>query len=125
MKQFIKQYALALVAILTILSFSAFKANGVDILHPRMTVALYFHGDPTIQSQVENEALWTTTPNGQTCNNVNHKACMILVEHTDLNMSGALDPAKITLGSVDSGAGFRPTKTGGSSSTTILSINRA
>lgn len=125
MKLFIKQYTLALVAVLTILSFSAFKPNTVDVQQPKMIVALYFHGDPCVQSQVEDESLWTTVPNGQTCDNVNHKACMMLVEDTDLTALGALNPAKILLGSVNTGSGYIPTRIGGSSSTIVVFINRS
>lgn len=125
MKFFIKQYTLALVAMLTILSFSAFKTNTVDLQQPKMIVVLYFHGDPCVQSQVEDESLWTTSPNGQTCDNVDHKACMMLVEHTDLTALGALNPAKILLGSGNTGAGYLPTRIGGSSSTVVVFINRS
>lgn len=53
MQQIIKHDILAIVAVLTITSFSALKANDIDIQQPRMTVALYFHGDIMDQSQVE------------------------------------------------------------------------
>lgn len=121
-KNNIKKYALAIVAVVTIVSFSAFKTAGVAPLLP-MTVAIYFQGDPLIPAEVENEALWTTTPNGESCNNVNHKACMQHVEDTDLT-SGALNPSKIELGSFSSGVGYVPTRIGGSSSTTFTPINR-
>jgi len=121
---FIKKYALAMVAVVTILSFSAFKASGVDAQQKRMTVALYFQGDPTVASQVANESLWSTTPNGQTCNAVNQKACMQHVEHTDLTVSNTLDPAKIDLGTFNTGAGYIPTRIGGSSSTPFTPFNR-
>lgn len=121
---FIKKYALAIVAVATVLSFSAFKTTDIDLPKPRMTVTVYFQGNPTIQAQVENEALWDTNPNGQTCNNTNQKACLQLVEHTDLTGSGTLDPAKITLGTFNSGAGYIPTRTGGSSSTPFFAVNR-
>ncbi|MBB2949332.1 hypothetical protein [Sphingobacterium sp. JUb56] len=122
---FIKKYALAMVAVATVLTFSAFKVSGGDGQQKRMTVAVYFHGNPTIPSQVENEALWNTDPNDESCNAINQKACMQLVEHTDLTGSNTLDPAKITLGSVNTGAGYVPTRTGGSSSTPFNPINRS
>lgn len=124
MKHFIKQYTLAIVAVLTILGFSAFKANGVAIQQPRMTIALYYHGDIMDQSQVEDGAFWYSTPNGETCNFVNHRACMQLVEHTDLTVLGKLDTTKITLGSMFTGVGYIPTRIGGSSSTVFTPINR-
>ncbi|MEN5054029.1 hypothetical protein [Sphingobacterium kitahiroshimense] len=121
---FIKKYALAMVAVVTVLSFSAFKVSGVDAQQKRMTVAVYFQGNPNNATQVADESLWNTTPNGQTCNFTNQKACMQLVEHTDLTGSNTLDPAKINLGSVSSGVGYIPTRIGGSSSTPFTPINR-
>lgn len=121
---YIRQYALALIALLTIISFSALKAIASKGQQKRMTVALYFHGDVTVQSQVENGIYWKTTPNGETCNFVNHKACMQLVEHTDLTPHNTLDTTKITLGSMYTGAGYIPTRIGGSSSTWFTPVNR-
>lgn len=123
-QSFIKKYALATVAVLTVLSFSALKANGLTILQKRMTLALYFHGDVMVPSQVENGKYWNTTPNGQTCNFVNHRACMQLVEHTDLSALGNLDTTKITLGTMYTGVGYIPTRIGGSSSTLFTPMNR-
>lgn len=120
---FIKKYALAMVAVATIVTFSAFKATGGASLIP-MTVAIYFHGNPMISTQVIDETLWDTEPNEQSCNNVEHKACMQHVEHTDLTSTGTLDPAKILLGSFNSGLGYIPTRIGGSSSTNFTPINR-
>lgn len=124
LKNFIKTNALALVAVATIVGFSAFKSTDAELQQARMTVAVYFQGNPTVVNQVQNEALWSTTPNGQTCNNTNQKACLQLVEHTDLTATNTLDPAKIDLGEVNSGAGYIPTRIGGSSSTPFFAINR-
>lgn len=125
MKQFIKKYGLVLVAFLTIFSFSAFSTSSIQLQEKRMIVALYFHGNPCIASQVEDESLWTTAPNGLTCDNVNHKACMLLVEHTDLTPMGTLDSTKIILGSINTGAGYIPTRIGGTSATVVIFINRS
>lgn len=121
---FIKQYTLTLTAAMTILSFSAFKAFGSNGQLKRMTVAVYFHGDVMVPSQMENGIYWKTKPNGETCNFVNHKACMQLVEHTDLTPQNTLDTSKITLGSMYTGAGYIPTRIGGSSSTLFTPVNR-
>lgn len=123
MKKFIQKYALAIVAVVTIVTFSAFRTSGVTPLLP-MTVAIYFQGDPMVPAEVTDESLWTTATNGETCNQVNQKACMQHVEDTDLT-SGVLNSAKISLGSFDSGAGFIPTRIGGSSSTPFTPFNRS
>lgn len=112
-----------MVAVAAVVTFSSYKAIGFASLIP-MTVAIYFHGDPTIAAEVEDESRWNITPNGQTCDQTNHKACMQHVQDTDLTSLGKLDPAKILLGSSYSGAGYVPTRTGGSSSTLFTPINR-
>lgn len=121
---FIKQYTLALTAAMTILSFCTFKAFGSNGQLKRMTVAVYFYGDVMVPSQVENGMYWNTAPNGQSCNFVNHRACMQLVEHTDLTPQNTLDTSKITLGSMYTGVGYIPTRIGGSSSTLFTPVNR-
>jgi len=121
---FIKSNVLAIVPVSAILSFLTLKVSGLDIQQKRMTVAIYFHGNPNNQAEVEDESKWNRTPNGQTCNWINQKACMQLVEHTDLTIYNTLDPAKITLGTTSSGVGYIPTRTGGSSSTSFTPINR-
>lgn len=123
-KSLISQYAFVLTAVLTILGFSVFKAIASKGQQIRMTVALYYHGDVMVQAQVENGKYWNTTPNGETCNFVNHRACMQLVEHTDLTVLGNLDTTKITLGSMFTGIGYIPTRIGGSSSTLFTPVNR-
>ncbi|MEN5435280.1 hypothetical protein ABE545_16720 [Sphingobacterium faecium] len=123
---FIKQHALAMVAVATIVTFSAFKATGVDIQQARYTLAVYFHGNPENPAEVEDESKWTTTPNLETCDGANTIACMQLVEHSDLTASDELDPAKITLGSQNTtGLNYIPTRTGGSSLTAFRPINRS
>lgn len=112
-----------MVAVAAVVTFSSYKAVGFASLIP-MTVAIYFHGDPTIPAEVTDESLWDTNTNDESCDDTNHKACMQLVEHTDLTSTGTLDPAKILLGSFNSGAGYVPTRIGGSSSTTFTPINR-
>nr|WP_315402011.1 hypothetical protein [uncultured Sphingobacterium sp.] len=123
-KNIFKKYALAMVAAATIITFSAFKVSGGDGQQKRMTVSVYFHGNPNNPAEVADESRWNTTPNGETCNNIPQKACMQLVENTDLTVSNTLDPAKINLGSVSSGVGYVPTRIGGSSSTPFNPINR-
>lgn len=121
---FLKSNVMAIVAVIAIVSFSTLKVSGLDGQQKRMNVPIYFHGDPSSASEVADENRWNTTPNGETCNAVNQKACMILVQHTDLTASNTLDPAKINLGSVSTGVGYVPTRIGGSSSTPFQPINR-
>lgn len=122
---FIKQYALAMVAVATIITFSAFKATGVDIQQARYTVAVYFDGNETNPSEVADASNWTTAPNGQTCDGPDNKACMQLVEDSDLTGT-SLDPAQITLGAQNTtGSNYIPTRTGGTSATPFRPINRS
>ncbi|MEN5054030.1 hypothetical protein [Sphingobacterium kitahiroshimense] len=124
LKIFIHQYLPAIVTVLTIVILSALKANGFQELQKRATLAIYFHGNPSIASQVADESLWTTVPNLETCDATNHRACMQLVEHTDLTSSGVLDATKIELGTMNTGIGFIPTRIGGTSATPFRPINR-
>ena len=121
---FLKANILAIVAVTAILSFLTMKVSGEDGEQKRMTVPIYFHGNVNNAAEVADENRWNTTPNGETCNAGNQKACMILVEHTDLTASNTLDPAKINLGAVFTGVGYIPTRIGGSSSTLFNPINR-
>lgn len=120
---FIKKYAMAIVACMVILCFSVLKVNG-GAKQKRMTVAVYFHGNPNDPAQIANHTLWNTNPNGQTCSGINHRACMLLVDHTDLTPTATLNPVKIKLGSVFTGVGYVPTQIGGSTSTIFTPINR-
>ncbi|MCS3553573.1 MULTISPECIES: hypothetical protein [unclassified Sphingobacterium] len=126
LKNFIKTNAMALLAIGTIGGFSAFKASNMTSGKSLIPVTVQFQGNPAIQSQVEDESMWTTSPNGQTCDGANQKSCNIPVDHTDLNSSGtALNPSRITLGSsLTSSGNYIPTKTGGSSTTPFNPVNR-
>ncbi|MGE8429620.1 MAG: hypothetical protein ACN6O7_17180 [Sphingobacterium sp.] len=90
------------------------------------SVMLYFHGDSSDPSQVQDESNWTTTPNGQDCNG-DSKACAQEVDSSDLTSTGQLDPAKIQLGAQESSPSsndYIPTRTGGSSTTPFNPINR-
>ncbi|WP_400263293.1 hypothetical protein ACFX5U_09645 [Sphingobacterium sp. SG20118] len=122
MKNFIKKYALSIVAVVTIVTFSAFKVSGTKAF---MTIPVYFNGVPTNATQVADESKWTIVPNGQTCNNVPNLACMILVDHTDLT-GGQLDPAKINLIAVPgaAGPGYIPQRSSGTGTPNPQIINR-
>lgn len=113
-----------MVAVATILTFSAFKATGVNIQQARATLAIYFHGDETVQAEVEDASRWTTVPNGETCDGANNLACMQLVEHTDLTGT-SLNPTEITLGSQITSSGYIPTRIAGTSTTPFRPINRS
>ncbi|AIM39005.1 hypothetical protein KO02_21635 [Sphingobacterium sp. ML3W] len=121
MKNFIQKYALAIVAVATIVTFSAYKVTGTNAAF--VTTPIYFHGDATDPDQVADESNWTTTPNGKSCNGDN-LACMMLVENTDLTGS-QLDPLKITLDAIEgaSALGYIPEHIGGSGSPNPIIIN--
>lgn len=121
-KNIIQKYALAMVAVATIITFSAFKVSGTNAF---MTVPVYFNGTPTNATQVADESRWTIVPNGQTCNNVNNLACMMLVDHTDLT-GGQLDPAKINLIAVPgaSATGFIPQRSSGTGTPNPQIVNK-
>lgn len=90
------------------------------------SVMLYFHGDSSDPSQVQDAANWTTSPNGQDCKG-SSKACAQEVDYGDLTSTGQLDPAKIQLGAQESSPSsndYIPTRTGGSSATQFNPINR-
>lgn len=124
MINFIKQYALAIVAVVTIVTFSAFKISSSNAAF--MTIPVYFHGDATDQDQVADENNWTILPNGKNCDDVDNLACMILVDNTDLNSSLQLDSAKINLIAVPGGTtgSFIPQRFSGTGTPNPQIINR-
>ncbi|MGO3194740.1 MAG: hypothetical protein ACTIKE_12040 [Sphingobacterium sp.] len=97
----LKSYVAAIVATASIAGFSAF--NVADASNNLATETAYFHGDPTSPSEVEDASLWTTEPNGQSCNTGNDKACSMSLESEDLIDSPTeegvkeLDPDKIEI----------------------------
>ena len=46
---------MALVAVITILSFLTFKVSGIYGQHKRMTLSIYFHGNPSNSAEVADE----------------------------------------------------------------------
>lgn len=123
--QNLKTVIAATVAAITIIGFSAFKMTENKEGKPLVPVMIYFHGDPEDPTEVANESLWTTTPNGQSCNNVDLKACAQIVDHTDLTSSGSLDPNKIDLDAIATeDDNYIPDRVGGTSDTEFNPINR-
>ncbi|GGH18176.1 hypothetical protein FAZ19_11880 [Sphingobacterium alkalisoli] len=123
MNKFIKTQFLAIAAVVTILGFSAFKMADQGTKKILAPVTIYFHGDPTNPSEVEDESNWSDTPNGQSCSGEN-LACSMAVDTDDLTSSGTLDPNKIQLGASQSPTGYTPEKTGGESPTEPEISNR-
>src|SRR5690606_3116753 len=105
----LQKNAMAIVAMATIVGFSAFKMAEDKTGKPLAPVTIYFHGNPANASQVSNESLWTDEPNDENCNNANELACSMIVDETDLTASGQLDPSKIQLGASSTSSGFTPT----------------
>lgn len=111
-----------MVAVATITTFSAFKVSGVNT-GKLFSPTLYFHGDPTIASEVEDESLWTTTPNGENCNNTQEAACSLEVDASDLN-GNTLDAMKVQIKANKVGSGFIPSEEPSSNATQFNPINR-
>lgn len=88
-------------------------------------VMLYFHGDPTNQSEVEDESNWTTSPNGQSCDNQQKAACALEVDASDVSGS-TLDDSKVQIEGIEAedGDGYLPKEASGSNATHFRPINR-
>lgn len=124
LKNIFKKYALAMVAVAAVVTFSAYKLT--DSKAAFATTPIYFHGDATNPDEVADESKWTTTPNGQSCNDVNNLACMMLVENADLT-GNQLDPLKITLDAKPgaSSLGYIPEHIGGTGTPDPTIVNKS
>ncbi len=89
------------------------------------SVMLYFHGDPTNKSEVEDESNWTTSPNGQSCNAEPEAACALEVDASDVS-GGTLDGSKVQIEAIqaETGAGYLPSEAPSSNATQFDPINR-
>lgn len=89
------------------------------------SVMLYFHGDPTNKSEVEDESNWTTSPNGQSCNNDEQAACALEVDASDVS-GGSLDDSKVQIEGIEAaeGNGYLPSEAPGSNAIQFDPINR-
>lgn len=89
------------------------------------SVMLYFHGDPTNKSEVEDESNWTTSPNGQSCDEEQEAACALEVDASDLN-GGTLDDEKVQIEGIEAaeGNGYLPSESSSSNATHFRPINR-
>jgi hypothetical protein len=119
----IRKNFLMVVALATVIGFSAFKMAEDKTGKPLAPVTIYFHGEADDPTQVADAANWSDTPNGQSCDGDN-LACSMEVDAEDLTPSGQLDPSKIQLSAVPSPSGYTPEKTGGSSQTQPQIFNR-
>lgn len=126
MKKNISSYLTAIVAVVAIIGFSAFKTVE-RIQNPNAeTAILYFHGDPTNEDQVKDTEFWNDAPNNENCNNINELACSMTVSEDDIVLIGTsryLNPS-IIINTFDSGAGFYPTSLTGSVAQPIQIKNR-
>ena len=123
--KFLNNYGYMILGGAMIIGFSAFKGAEAYAGKKLDPVTIYFHGDETSASQVSSAFRWTTTANGESCNDVDLMACSQVVDQTDLISSSRLDSTKIQLGATPtSGGNFIPSKAGGSSSTPFSPTNR-
>lgn len=128
MSNLLKNFGMAMVAILMIIGFSAFKVAEKDNdSKTESPILVYFHGDPLVSTEVQDPELWKVLPYTHTCNTGNNKACSMEVDEDDLTgVSNAryLDPTKITIDAVDTANGFIPDEIHGSSSPNPQIFNR-
>lgn len=89
------------------------------------SVMLYFHGDPTNKSEVEDESNWTTSPNGQSCDEAQEAACALEVDASDVS-GGTLDDSKVQIEGIEAeeGNGYLPSESSNSNATHFRPINR-
>ncbi|MFU1857238.1 hypothetical protein ACK8HY_09495 [Sphingobacterium sp. NGMCC 1.201703] len=123
--KFLNNYGYMILGGAMIIGFSAFKGAEIYAGESLAPVTIYFHGNETSATEVASAFRWTTTPNGESCDDVNLMACSQVVDQNDLISSTRLDSTKIQLGaSPTSGGNYIPSKTGGSSSTPFSPTNR-
>ncbi|MGJ1410197.1 hypothetical protein ACR78Z_11020 [Sphingobacterium thalpophilum] len=108
-----------------IIGFSAFKGAEAYAGKSLAPVTVYFHGDPTISTEVEDLSQWNTSPNGKSCNNRNELACAVQVDPTDLNSSGtSFDSSKIAIEATSTSSGYIPSLESGYTPMQFDPINR-
>ncbi|SJN47910.1 hypothetical protein [Sphingobacterium sp. JB170] len=107
----LKSYVAAIVATASIAGFSAF--NVADASNNLANETLYFHGDTTDPSSVEEPSNWTTSSNGQSCSS-GDIACSMTVTDQDVTASGELDPTRLEIQAQKNNADeYAPTKLSG------------
>ena len=87
-----------------IIGFSAFKGAEAYAGKKLDPVTLYFHGSTNSPADVQNQSLWTETPNNEDCGSGNNAAC------AGSAGSRSLNPSRITLNANPVGSQFIPSK---------------
>ncbi len=67
-----------------IIGFSAFKGAEAYAGKKLDPVTIYFHGSTSSSSDVQNQSLWTETPNDEDCGSGNNAACAMEADASDL-----------------------------------------
>ncbi|MGJ1349550.1 hypothetical protein ACR78U_20560 [Sphingobacterium siyangense] len=96
-----------------IIGFSAFKGAEAYAGKKLDPVTVYFHGSTNSPADVQNQSLWTETPNNEDCGSGNNAACAMEVDASDLTGSAgsrSLNPSRITLNANPVGSQFIPSK---------------
>jgi hypothetical protein len=65
-----------------VLTQSAFKPAGILASLKRAPVTVYYHSNDFSQTEVEKESNWTTTPNSQSCNDVDQAPCSLEIDNS-------------------------------------------
>src|SRR5690606_10096117 len=115
----IRKNFLMVVALATVIGFSAFKMAEDKTGKPLAPVTIYFHGSPANSADVENESLWTEEPNNENCNTGNQNACAMVVDESALAPgtpgTRELDPSKLSIQALStSSSSFIPDPDGSS-----------
>ncbi|MGJ1509079.1 hypothetical protein ACR79F_20400 [Sphingobacterium siyangense] len=123
--KFLNNYGYMILGGAMIIGFSAFKGAETYTGKKLDPVTVYFHGNPTIPTEVENLSKWDTSPNGKSCNNQDELACAVQVDPTDLNSSGtSFDSSKIAIEATSTSSGYIPSLEPGYSPMQFNPINR-
>ena len=122
--KFLNNYGYMILGGAMIFGFSAFKSVEVYSGKKLSPATVYFHGDATDPAQVADESRWTTTPNGESCDNTDELACSIVVDNTDLS-GNTLNTSKIQLEAQPINSGYVHQLMSGSNPTQFQPINKS
>ena len=111
--KFLNNYGYMILGGAMIISFSAFKGAEAYAGKKLAPVMVYFHGEPTLEAEVENLSKWNTTSNGKSCNDKDELACAIRVDASDLDASGTTFDSSITLEANSTSSGYIPSLASG------------
>jgi len=111
--KFLNNYGYMILGGAMIIGFSAFKGAEAYAGKKLDPVTIYFHGSTSSSSDVQNQSLWTETPNDEDCGSGNNAACAMEADASDLTGtpgSRSLNPSRITLNANAVGSQFIPSK---------------